>query len=213
MSSIFVISADGSFGEQKDYTAVLPSSRSPVMDLDKAQKLIGGYLEIVPREKESCRVIAFVNDEGLLRELPTNKLAAKVLPYLNCRPMRNIYGNVILCGERGLGIEHSMAVILEELCNWFKDHDEEPDLKDEQLTELFIGRGAHAAPDDEESSSPSSGDDSDWSWTTSSSESEEEEEEGDTVTVCYLANAKKDDAPAAPAGPQTPPCKKAKHSE
>lgn len=94
--AVIIVAADGR-------VAKLVRRRPPT--LDQLQKLVGGYIEIVPhlnRYGDYRRGTAYVNEEGRIRELPFNRRATEA--WTDCLrgggPLRyepRLYGDMVYC--------------------------------------------------------------------------------------------------------------------
>lgn len=51
------------------------------LNLAEAQAAVGGYIELMPRSKQSPRLTAYANEEGRLIGLPVNIRASELLGY------------------------------------------------------------------------------------------------------------------------------------
>lgn len=64
-------------------------------ELEVYQKFVDGHIECV---RINERLVMVVNDEGLLRELPENRIATVLYWSINGQPVTPICGNAILVG-------------------------------------------------------------------------------------------------------------------
>ena len=78
-----------------------PTKGPPEFTLEQLQAAVGGYIELLPTclhsfSKGKVDLVAVVNEEGLLKELPMNPLATMMLSSL----AEPIYGDVLICPTR-----------------------------------------------------------------------------------------------------------------
>lgn len=89
--------------------------------LEVFQKHVDGRLEIYPHtEGLEADFLAYSNDEGLLKNLPPNKMASEVLKQLGFDEMSVPFGNLLLMGadDRPLKREQQERVLT--LCKKYR---------------------------------------------------------------------------------------------
>lgn len=124
--------------------------------LKQAQEAVEGYIESLPATPKKPRLVtAFVNDEGALRNLPQNELAAYVLDALNVDTTSGvaclIWGNVVVTGLNDKGLSEEEANAVNALCAFYRAHDPE-DEPPKHIMDLFAPRKRKAS---KKKSSPS----------------------------------------------------------
>jgi hypothetical protein len=96
----------------KPYPVTLPENEDDHLGL--FQTLVGGgYIESFPHKEEDADWIAYVNEEGRLRDFPPNPFAWKVLQELGFCGACPL-GNVVLLGrdEKALTTEQLQTILL-----------------------------------------------------------------------------------------------------
>ena len=111
--------------------------------LEELQQLVGGgYVTLVPHKKGmEAEWMAYANEEGLIKDMPQNDLAAHVLyqlGFLLCPPTYTYYGPIVIMkkGEKSLTkkqqtfLEDTVSdVVAEEESSSKKEEQEEKDSK------------------------------------------------------------------------------------
>lgn len=109
--------------------------------LEELQQLVGGgYVTLVPHKKGmDAEWMAYANEEGMIKDMPQNDLAAHVLyqlGFLLCPPTYTYYGPIVIMkqGEKSLTkkqramLEETVAKVIAEL-NEEEEEEEEKDSK------------------------------------------------------------------------------------
>ncbi len=90
-------------------------------NLKMLQQLIGGYIECLPHEKGNYT--AYANEEGVLKQLPSNTMAQGVLCRVGFLPMPyGYYGNVIVLGKNDRSLTKTQEAELNAaITQWQKE--------------------------------------------------------------------------------------------
>jgi hypothetical protein len=93
--------------------------REPKGDLKAKQKIVGGNIETLPhKDGWNSRFVAYANEEGMIKDLPSNVLAWGVLHYLgfiDSMKMGFYWGNVILLGRNEKALSEKDFAYIEEI--------------------------------------------------------------------------------------------------
>lgn len=94
--------------------------------LDQLQTLVGGYIEALPHPKgHKAEFTAYANEEGMVRDLPSNFLAWGVLYELGFRDPLTLgfyYGNIVLLGRGDKPLTEAQMHYVEQILNkYLKD--------------------------------------------------------------------------------------------
>lgn len=87
-------------------------------DDDSISKRLKGYLTTYPHPKGwKSEVTVFVDDEGLLKNLPPNPLAVYVMIRLGykCRVSCDVSGPAIIAGQDGKGLTKKQVSMIQDL--------------------------------------------------------------------------------------------------
>ena len=132
---VSVITCDARPGERLVHT----ESRG----LADLQRLVGGNIQLFPHrldgDDEGAPLVAYVNEEGLITDMPQNSLAALVLDKLGfilSRPTWSVYGPVVFMGPGEKGLTDKQRRLLEETIKQVTPEDEEDESHSNTFTPL-----------------------------------------------------------------------------
>jgi len=173
MTSVFVISPDAVYVEKKDVVEESACGHGKFLNIFKLQTFVGGYVELIVKNREGGKFSAYANDEAIELGMQENSLATKVLDFLDFDVSsfrgRDVIGNIVITGSDETGLDPDTIAALDALCVWFSLHDARstPDLTEDQLHYIFNNGSkrpkhtiAEVYEEDEEESSSSSSEDS-----------------------------------------------------
>lgn len=110
----------------------------------RSKSLWGGSIELVPHSKQDkAPFVAYVNEEGLINDLPQNVLGAMVLyelGFILCPPTFCIYGPVVIMGKNERSLTDKDRKLLEETVHKVIEEDGGSWTRDVQIVQEEAGR-------------------------------------------------------------------------